>query len=71
MEKEPNLSDIDIISKWFGGLPQNIRKTYKVKKPQSYRVIDMGSYLLENNIDEQELEMAVEYILKIRGINGK
>jgi len=71
MKTTSHLSSINTISYWFSRTPQNIRKTYKVKNPQAYRVIDIGSYVLENNISEQELEIVVESILKLRGANGK
>lgn len=71
MKQESNLSNINIISKWFGGSPQNIRKTYQVKKPISYDVIDIGSYVLENNITKGELRIAVDAIIALRKLNGK
>jgi len=64
MQKTVNISTSEIISEWFGGTPQNIRKTYEKNKPSSYRVLDIGSYVLEHGISEQELVVAIDNYLK-------
>ena len=60
------LSSLSTISKWFGGSPQNIHKTYFIKKPTSFKVLSIGSYILESGLSDVEIQLIVEAQIKIK-----
>lgn len=60
------LTSLSTISKWFGGTQQNIHKTYFIKKPVSFRVICIGSYVLESGLTEIEIKEIVEAQVRIK-----
>jgi len=71
MKSTKSLTTTKIIAKSFGSTPRNIHKTYKAKKPNSFRVLEVGSYMMEHNVTNEEIEAAVDFILKMREIYGK
>jgi len=55
-----NLSTPKVIAKWFHTSSNNIRQTYKVKKPYIYQAQCISAFVLENNITAKELQLLIE-----------
>lgn len=71
MKKQSHISNPTIISEWFGSTPKNIQRTYLVNKPDAYRVLDIGAYVLENGICEGELIILIENHIRMKDFNEK
>lgn len=64
--KYENLSNPSKVAKHFQTTPQNIRKTYRGKRPKAYDAQCVGAYILENGLTADEIVIAVETFLSIR-----
>jgi len=52
------LATPELVAKWFQTTPNNIRRRYKIPKPEVYKAQCIAAYVLENDISVVRLIMA-------------
>ena len=65
---EEKLITLYEISELFGRTQDNIRRTYRDKRPSAFRMLYLGSYLMKHNVTDDEIKNAINNIIKNRGI---